>query len=382
MMVAELAFWFSIVGLLATYVVYPLSMPLLARGFGRPHFTGESPRTVSLMISAFNEATVIRSKIENALQCEFEARDLEIVVVSDASDDGTDEIVQEYAGQGVKLRRMEPRRGKTRGLSCCVPEASGEIIVFSDANSVYDRHAIRALVRHFDDPQVGYVVGHQRYVQDLDSTVAQSEGTYWDIEVRLKMWEGQLSSVVGGDGAIYAIRKELFEPLADDDINDFVNPLQIVAKGFRGVFDPDAFCYESAAQSFEGEFRRKVRIVNRAFRGLMRVPQVLNPIQVGWFAYQVVLHKLLRWFTPYLLLGVLLSSLMLTALGGSTVYQVALYLQLVGYSIALLKLVPGLREQKLVFMAFFFVLSSTAALMGTISVLGGKRFQTWRPERS
>ena len=119
---------------------------------------------------------------------------------------------------------------------------------------------------------------------------------------RSKQWESDFASVVGGDGAIYAIRRELWEPLIETDINDFVNPLQIVAKGYRGIFDAEAICTERPAGNFGREFGRKVRIANRSFSGLLRVPQVLNPLQVGRFALLVVSHKLLRWFSPVIVL--------------------------------------------------------------------------------
>ena len=303
-------------------------------------------------------------------------------MISDASDDGTDEIVRSFVGQNVSIRRLEPRGGKSKGLTTFVPEVNGEIVVFSDANSMYDYQAIRNLVRNFADPDVGYVVGHQRYARDEKSAVAQSEGTYWSLEVKLKYWEGRLSSVVGGDGAIYAIRKELFTPLADEDISDFVNPLQIVVANYCGVFEPEAYCLEEAASSFEGEFRRKVRIVNRALRGLAKVRTVLNPFRVGWFAYQIILHKLLRWFTPFFLLLTLVGSTAAAILGAGPFYQAVVWLQCGCYGLAALKVVPGLRDTKPVYFAYYFVLSSVAAFLGTISILRGQRFQVWRPERT
>jgi hypothetical protein len=150
---------------------------------------------------------------------------------------------------------------------------------------------------------------------ELETAAGLSEEKYWSFEARLKQWESAFSSVVGGDGAIYAIRRKLWEPLQDSDINDFVNPLQIVAKGYRGVFDSEAWCTERPAGDFTKEFARKVRIVNRSFNGLLRVPQVLNPFLVGRFALLIFSHKLLRWFSPFILIGHLFFSVM--ALGAN-----------------------------------------------------------------
>ena len=267
-------------------------------------------------------------------------------------------------------------------LTRFVPEAKGEIIVFSDANSMYDGQALKNLVRHFHDPTVGYVVGHQRYLSDEDSAVSVSERSYWDFEVSLKKWESAFGSVVGGDGAIYAIRAELFKPLAKDDISDFVNPLQIVAQGYRGVFDPEAFCLEAVPSSYQAEFRRKVRIVNRALRGLVRTRQVLNPFRVGAFAYQVFFHKALRWFVPYFMIGLMVCTLALVWQRAQPIHVLALWGQCAFYGLALLRFVPGAGTWKPVYLAYYFCMANLAALLGTLSYFRGHRFVTWRPERA
>ena len=163
---------------------------------------------------------------------------------------------------------------------------------------MYEPDAIRKLVRNFADPNVGYVVGQQRYEKDC-AEISVAESLYWKYESWLKERETRLGSVVGGDGAIYAIRRSLFKPLRPDDISDFTLPLMIVADGFRGIYEPEAICYERTASSFGGEFRRKIRIVNRSLRAVTRVPQVLNPFRVGVFSLQLFLHKVLRWFAPF-----------------------------------------------------------------------------------
>ena len=261
-----IVFWSCSIAVITPYVIYPVTLFLLSR-LRRPQRPGSQTRSVSLVISAYNEASVIREKLENACSLDYPPDLLQILVISDASDDGTDEIVKEFANRSVRLFRQVPRAGKSAALTKFVPECKGEIVVFSDANSVYDREAIRKLVRHFEDPSVGYTVGHQRYSRGTGAA-ARSESAYWTYEVKLKVWESRLSSVVGGDGAIMAIRRELFTPLRNDDINDFLIPLRIVVAGYRGVFDAEAFCYEDAAPDFAGEFKRKVRIVNRSFRAL------------------------------------------------------------------------------------------------------------------
>jgi cellulose synthase/poly-beta-1,6-N-acetylglucosamine synthase-like glycosyltransferase len=320
-------------------------------------------------------------KLENALALDYPRDQLQILVISDASEDGTDDIVRNYEDRGVMLYRLDHRQGKSAGLTQVVPQVRGEIVVFSDANSMYERAALRHLVRHFSDPKVGYVVGAQKYLARGESAAAASEGVYWRYELFLKRCESRLSSVVGGDGAIYAIRARLFQALKPDDISDFVNPLQIVAQGYRGVFEERAVCYEAPVDHFSGEFRRKMRIVNRSVRGLWQTRQVLNPRRVGWFAYQVLLHKLIRWFVPFLLVGMLVSSAILARYHGGVAYNLLVILQLALYGTALLHWIPGLSRSKLVSFCFYFVIVNAAAGLGILAGVIGKRYATWNPVR-
>lgn len=378
----EIGFWLCALAIPATYLFYPFSMVVLARAFAKSHATSDLCPPVTLIISAYNEERVIEEKVCNALDLDYPPEQLEIMVISDGSTDRTDEIVRRYGDRGVRLCRQEPQAGKSSNLTRFVPEAKGEIIVFSDANSMYDKQALKNLVRHFHDPKVGYTVGHQRYVSDQSSAVSISERSYWDFEVALKQWESAFGSVVGGDGAIYAIRAELFRPLAADDISDFVNPLQIVVQGYRGVFDREAFCLESVPSSYEAEFRRKIRIVNRALRGLVRTRQALNPFRVGAFAYQVFFHKAVRWFVPYFMVGLMACTLALVWQRGHPIYDLALSGQAAFYGLALLRFVPGAGGWKPVYLAYYFCMANLAALLGTFSYFRGRQFVTWRPERA
>jgi len=252
---------------------------------------------LTLVISAYNEAPVIRNKIENALELDYPADRLEILVISDASDDGTDAIVQGYASRGVRLFRQPERRGKTAGLNAALPSARGDIIVFSDANAMYRPDALRMLVRNFADRQVGCATGEARYVPGRNAVADVGERVYWSYEMHVKRLETALGSMVGGDGAIYAIRKSLWQPLPENAINDFLNPLQIVAAGWRAVYEPDAVCFEESAGRTGAEYRRRVRIVSRSWRAIFQAPAVLNPFRVGFFAWSVLSHKVLRWLS-------------------------------------------------------------------------------------
>lgn len=386
LLAAEIVFWCCLAAVMGTYVGYPALLMLLSPFQRRKRGADEQSRfgeqalpSVSLFISAYNEEAVIAGKIKNALALDYPTEKLQIVVVSDASEDGTDSTVSRYADRGVVLKRLATRGGKTAGLTRFVPEAAGEVVVFSDANSLYEPDAIRRLVRHFADPHVGYVVGQQRYEPD-PATVSAAESLYWRYETWIKERESRLGSVVGGDGAMYAIRRELFEPLREDDISDFTLPLKIVSRGYRGVYEPEAVCYERTAADFRGEFRRKARIVNRSLRAVFRVPAVLNPRRVGMFSVQLLLHKMLRWFVPLFLCGMLVAAAV-PAVHGERRYVWAIGLQIAVYLTAFLRFIPYTGRLKPVLLAWYFCVVNAAAAVGILQQLFGRRIAVWTPER-
>jgi len=380
-----LLFCGSAVAFCIPHVIYPPLIYALSRCRG-PVRPGSALPSVTLVISAYNEAEVIGEKLDNAMCLEYPQDRLEVIVISDASSDETDAIVRRYADRNVRLCRQEQRLGKSAGLSQFCPDARGEILVFTDANSIFRPDALAKLVRHFDDPNVGYTVGCQLYDNVDQGASAESESFYWGLELRLKAWESRLCSVVGADGAIYALRKELFEPLAPEDINDFLLPLKVVVKGYRGLFDPEAICYERAAPHFHGEFRRKYRIVNRSLRAATKVLGAFNPFRVGWFALELICHKLLRWLGPVFLVVMLASSVGLAMAelrspDGFGIFGVLLVLQLIGYALALLYLLPPLRGVRIVYIAYYVLLINFAAAVGLGLLAAGHTIGTWKPQR-
>ena len=299
---------FSLAALFYVYVGYLLLLHLIVRIRGaRPIRRAPITPSLTLIISAYNEAEVIRKKIENALALEYPEERREIVVVSDASDDATDGIVGEYASRGVRLFRQTERRGKTAGLNAVLPTVRGEVVVFSDANAIYEKNALLMLARNFADDEVGCVTGEARYLPSGKAIADRGERVYWDYEMQIKRLETALGSMVGGDGAIYAIRKQLWKPLPENAINDFLNPLQIVASGWRAVYEPDAVCFEETAGRTPAEYRRRVRIVSRSWRAVFQATGVLNPVRVGLFAWSVISHKVLRWLSGLFAAGVCLA---------------------------------------------------------------------------
>ena len=356
------------------YVGYPLLLRLLVWLRG-PRLVRRADITpaMSLIISAYNEAGVIRAKLENVLSLDYPPELLEVVVVSDASTDHTDEIVSEYAGRGIRLLRQAKRRGKTAGLNSAVPTLTGEIVVFSDANALYQPDALQKLARNFADPDVGCVTGEARYLPGGRAAADVGERAYWGYEKHVKRLETRLGSMVGGDGAIYAIRKPLWRRLPEDVINDFLNPLQIVAAGWRVVYEPEAVCYEATAGSMRSEYRRRVRIVSRSWRAVFQAREVLNPRRVGLFAWCVVSHKLLRWLTGAF---AALALVAVSAYGlDGAVRQPGLFLALVG--VAAVLIAGTATGRRVAAMATYFAIINIASLTGVIKGSLGRVSGIW-----
>ena len=379
----EILFWLNSLILIYIYVGYPFLLFLLAKIKPRSvQFDDQFFPTVSIIISAFNEEAIIEEKIKNTLSLDYPREKLDIWVVSDASTDKTDAIVESFQDSRIHLFRLKQRSGKTFGITSVMEKVKSQIVVFSDANSIYERSAVRQLVKYFTDPQIGYVVGYARYYGEKAEASANQEEVYWSFEIKMKINESKIGSVVGGDGAIYAIRRELFKPLAQDDINDFVNPLQIILQGYRGIFNPYAVCYEEAAPSFFKEYWRKRRIVNRSWRGLWKNAQVLNPFKTGLFAWQIFSHKLLRWLGGvFVVLAFVLNLLLLNK---GVFYQILFAMQLLFHLIALWGYwqdKKGKSNHFFINFIYYFDMVNLASLQGIWDAFLGKKYTTWKTIR-
>jgi len=354
-----------------------------ARG-GVPKVDSNYLPTVSLIIAAYNEEAVIGKKVENSLRLDYPKDKLEIIVFSDASTDRTDEIVKGYADRGVKLLRIEGRKGKTYCQNEAAKVAQGEILVFSDANSMYEPDAIRKLVRHFADERVGCVSGELRY-RDGEKGV-EGERVYWGYEQTIKRLESRISSLVTANGSIYAVRKSLYEPLQADAISDFIEPLKIVGRGYRVIYEPEAIAWETTAKDPKKEFRRRVRIVTRSVHSLLRdrsLLSLLDPVKYGMFSIQLWSHKVLRWFSGLFLLFIFAFNIPL--LGQGSVYMIIMAGQVVFYLLALWGFLTEavLKRQalKIPHVVYYFLLSCCAMLKGVYDGLRGHTMVTWQPSR-
>lgn len=380
----ETLFWLSLSVIVYSYPGYPTLLWFLSRFSIRARSqraeTGEENLpSVTLIISAYNEEKVIGEKINNALSLEYPKDLLEIVVVSDGSDDRTTEIASQFAAMGIRLLHYEKRTGKTACLNKAVPLATRKIIVFSDANSSYDKHALKALVRPFQDSTVGFVTGWTRYGSGGDPITANPISFYAKLELVTKELESIVGSCVGADGAIFAIRKELFIPLEEYDINDFVIPMSIIRQGYRGVLERKAFCFENTAGGTKREFHRQVRIASRTIRAIMNYHNLLNPLRFGFFSIQLLSHKLSRLLVPLFMVLLLVSNLPLASTGGFYLMVLTGQVLLYGGASAT-NLVPRTGVlSRLADAAQTFVVINMAIVLAWAKYLRGETYTTWSP---
>ena len=378
----EFAFWLLAAVVVFVYFGYPAMLWLLTRGGGGAGGVEvEAWPSVTLLISAYNEEDCIADKLDNSLALDYPEDRLDIVVISDGSEDRTDEIVQGYSDRGVRLLRLEGRGGKTLGLNAGVGESSSDVVVFSDANAMYRPDAIRALVSPLADDSTGAVIGEQAY-ESPDSEAGKSESLYWRYETAIKEFESRKGSVVGGDGAIYAVRRSLFRPMRADALSDFVNPLQVVKSGYRVVYNRSALAYEETAGSYGKEFRRKVRIVNRAWRAVWSMSEMLNPLRHGTFALKLWSHKVLRWLVPFFLGALLLINIAL--LDRSPLYTITLLAQIAFYGLAALGALFRDRASlpSFLYIPYYFCLVNLASAKGILDAFRGETYTTWSTARS
>jgi cellulose synthase/poly-beta-1,6-N-acetylglucosamine synthase-like glycosyltransferase len=372
----EMIFWIFVALSVYSYLLFPISLVAFVKIVRRPWDKKDIKPIVSLVISVYNEERIVAQKIENALALDYPAGQLEILVISDGSTDDTDKIVRSFSDGRVVLKAFRERSGKTACLNRAVPEARGEIILFTDANSMFPRDVLVKFVRNFADPGVGLVTGWTRYgeVDQADDTT----GIYSRFEKWTKIQESHVSSCVGADGAAFAVRKELYRTLREDDINDFVIPLNVIRQDKRVVMDPEVYCFEKSTDEAGKEYQRQVRITNRTLKAIRRNLEFLNPFRYGSFTYFLVSHKIMRFLVPFFLVATFGTNLML--LGASHLYSLTLGCQLAAFAVAVSSIL-GLKTGRVGEIAKFFLVTMLAQLTAWFRTFAGISDTMWTPQR-
>jgi cellulose synthase/poly-beta-1,6-N-acetylglucosamine synthase-like glycosyltransferase len=368
----EPLFWLAAGIILYTFLGYPLLINLLAKLRPQPNQTADIEPTVALIIPAYNEEAVIAAKIENSLALDYPADRLHVLVVADGSDDRTVAITGNYPG--VQIEHVPERRGKAAAVNRVMPGVPAEIVLFSDANTLFAPGALRAMVRHFADPTVAGVTG-EKQVQ------GGGEGLYWRYESFLKARDSQVSSVMGAAGEIFALRTEAFEaPEEDAIIEDFILSMRLVAAGWRVIYEPAAVAYEPPSPSLAADWQRRTRIAAGGFQSIARLPEMLDP-RNSLVTWMYLSHRVLRWaVTPFLLPVILILNLLLWP---KRFYRVLLLAQAFFYILGIFGFLHARRgrSQGLPYTIFYFILANLAALAGFLRYIRGRQPVTWRKVR-
>ena len=395
-------FWLSVIWIVYTYIGYLLVL-LIITAFRKTKIAAISEDyqpSVSIAIAAFNEEKSIDKKIKNCLELDYSKEKLEIIIVSDASSDRTDEIVSSYRSNGVKLLRMSERKGKTAAQNHAASLAKNEILVFSDATTIYRKDAIRKLVRNFEDLRVGCVGGEEHFIASHDGIaslamlarndegavprnddIVHEAGFFWKYERFLRQKESEFNTLIGVSGCIFAIRKELYELLEDSLIEDFALPLIVASKGYKVICEREAVAYEKAAANTKAELSRKTRIVTGGINVLYRMRHLLNPFRYPLLSFQLISHKVFRWLAPVFMLSAFISNMYL--MNSNTFFFAIGLCQIVFYALAFAgHFIRNYRfTPKLIKIAYHFCIMNFAAFFGILQFLKGKRRVVWEPVR-
>jgi cellulose synthase/poly-beta-1,6-N-acetylglucosamine synthase-like glycosyltransferase len=373
----EIICWVSLFGAIYSYFIYPLI--LLALPKKQLNTKSGSPLPfVSLIITAHNEQRRIQSKLENTLAIDYPAQLLEILVASDGSIDDTNQIVQSFEAQGIKLVHVQERKGKENAQLAAIRAARGELIVFSDVATQIPPEALHNLVNVFTDPRVGALSSEDRFITD-DGKV-ESEGVYVKYEMWLRNLESRVNSLIGLSGSFFAARREVCEEWDISVPSDFSTALNCVTKGYIAVSAPNVLGYYPNIKDDSKEYQRKLRTVIRGMAAVVKKPVVLNPFKLGFFAMEVISHKIMRWLVPWFMLLLLASTL--TIYQGHAFFTILLISQIGFYAVALLGyLLPPLRNNTLFKLPFFFFQVNFAIADAGLRFLMGKRITMWEPSK-
>ena len=374
------AFWLGVTTIVYTLAGFPLIVLLRTRLVARPHVEAEVTPSLTLIVAAHNEEADLPAKLANVLSVDYPAEQLEIIVASDGSTDRTVELARSVTGGRVTVLDL-PRAGKASALNAALELATGDIVAFTDANSMMSRETLRALVRPFADPDVGGVAGNQVYTEPDEGVVA-GELAHWDFDRALKTAASRTGSIVSATGALYAVRRELVPSVIDGVTDDFYVSTAVIVARRRLVFAEEATVHEPVSSSVDEEIGRKRRVMTRGFRSVIARRELLDPRRHGWYSIQLITYKLLRRLLaiPVLTVGVTAIVLRrrnplyaLVALG-----QLAFWVAAgVGYAARSTRL----GANRVVALPMFVAMGLVTSVLAALDVVTGREIRQWTPTR-
>jgi len=381
-------FWICLFIVVYTFVGYGFLLFLLIkikRFFRKPTqqiHLGQLP-TVTLLIAAWNEEDMVVSKIENSLQLNYPKDLLQIIFVTDGSNDRTVERISAY--KEITLMHNNDRFGKMAAIKRAIPNVNGEIMVFSDANTFLNPDALQNLVKHYQNPKVGAVAGEKRIMVDKHADASSAgEGFYWKYESKLKQWDYELYSNVGAAGELFSIRTALYQPVESDTIiDDHMIAMRIAEKGYLIAYEPDAYASETASANTAEELKRKIRIAAGGIQSIMRLKIAANPFHYPVLTFQYLSHRVLRWtITPFLIIFAFIANAIIVFQTNNILYSILLFGQTLFYGAALLGFLleqKNLRIKSL-FIPYYFCMMNYAVVAGIVRYINKNQSAAW--ERS
>lgn len=328
---ADTLFIFALILIIYTYAGYPLLLRVLPKRPRRTAGKQSALPDVTVLIPAYNEERCIVDTLLSVLAANYPSSQLQVVVISDASTDATDDLVRAMGDSRVMLFRQDKRHGKYEALRAVLPFCESEILVLADASSIFEKNALKRLVRHFSNPMIGATTGAKRIMRS-DSLVSQGDGLYWKYDALLRTWESRAgASWVGVEGGFFAIRKNLLRlDFSNEIAADYAICCRVYEQGYLHIYDSSARISEPPTQDIQSEFRRKIRVIVRGIRALFAFDHLLNPLSHPLFTFQNISHRLLRWLVPVFLILAFVSS----ALSEQAIIRILFLVQCVFYLLA------------------------------------------------
>ena len=374
----QVFFWFCVVAATYSYFWYPALLLILPPRRSTVDHAPLPVHKIAVVIAARNEAAKIEAKLDNTLELEPVGTELDLIVASDASDDATDSIVRRYADKGIRLVRSPERLGKEHAQELAIASTDADIIIFTDAGAILPNDSLRHLLEAFQDPMVGAVSSVDRFLTE-DGTL-QGEGAYVRYEMWLRDLEARFHSLVGLSGSFFAARRAICQRWDSRVQSDFGTALSCVQLGMRAVSDRRVIAYYRNIKDSRKEYQRKVRTVTRGMNSLRIRASVLNVARYGRFSFEVFSHKVMRWATPWFLLGALGSNIALAF--HTPLYMTLLWVQLALYlSPIAARLAPALHTIGVARIGIYFVEVNVAIMHATILMLTGRTILTWEPSK-
>lgn len=378
---SEVVFWLNAGAIFYVYIGYPVLVYLLGLIRSLPPQKNTIVPTVTIIITAYNEELHILEKLENTLRIDYPREKLQIIVASDCSNDTTDEIVSSFRDQGVMLVRQPVRHGKTSAQNLAVESAVGDILLFSDATTMYGSDVLQKLLPAFADSSVGCVTGSLVYVDSTDSNVGSGAKSYWNYESSLRRGESNVCSLVGASGCMYAVRRSAYKPMYPEACSDFLIASVVFRQGMRTVFEPDAVCTEETNREYKKELKMRVRVIAQTLFDLWKNKDLFNPVKFGFYSIALFSHKLLRYLLPFFFFGLFVSCAIASYY--SVFYLGVLILQSLFFMAAFAGWILDRLNYKLgpFSLPFYFVMTHIASILGWYKFLRGERYSFWEPAR-